>query len=52
VPAIVQHWQFLRGLRARSHQRFPPSLALVTALVMELIGIGALLSLFLRVGPF
>lgn len=52
VPAIVQHWQFLRGLRARGHLRFPRSLALVTAVVIQAIGIGALLSLFLRLGPF
>jgi putative membrane protein len=52
VPAIVQHWQFLKGLKARAHRRFPPSLALVTAGVIQLIGIGALLSLLLRLGPF
>jgi hypothetical protein len=52
VPAIVQHWQFLRGLSARGQRRFPRSLALVTAGVIQLVGIGALLSLFLRLGPF
>jgi len=52
VPAIVQHWQFLRGLSARAQRRFPPSLALVTAGLIQLIGIAALLSLFLRLGPF
>ena len=52
VPAIAQHWQFLRGLSKRAHRRFPFSLALVTAAVIQLIGIGALLSLFLRLGPF
>ncbi len=52
VPATVQHWQFLRGLRKRAHHRFPPSLALITAGLIQLIGIGALLSLFLRLGPF
>jgi putative membrane protein len=52
VPATVQHWQFLRGLSARAHRRFPPSLALITAGLIQLIGIGALLSLFLRLGPF
>ena len=31
VPAIVQHWQFLRRLSERADRRFPPSLALVTA---------------------
>jgi inner membrane protein YidH len=52
VPAIIQHWQFLRELRERAHRRFPPSLALVTAGLIQLIGIVALLSLFLRLGPF
>src|SRR5262245_61008850 len=52
VPAIAQHWQFVRGLSARAHRRFPPSLALITAGVIQLLGIGALFSLFLRLGPF
>ena len=52
VPAIVQHWQFLRGLSERAHRKFPPSLALITAGLIQLIGIVALLSLFLRLGPF
>jgi putative membrane protein len=52
VPAIGQHWQFLRNLSERAHRRFPPSLALITAGVIQLIGIVALLSLFLRLGPF
>ena len=52
VPAIVQHWQFLRRLNERARRRFPPSLALITAGLIQLIGIVALLSLFLRLGPF
>lgn len=52
VPAIIQHWQFLRRLSERSHRTFPPSLALITAGLIQLIGIFALLSLFLRLGPF
>jgi putative membrane protein len=52
VPAIVQHWQFLRALSARANRKFPRSLALVTAGLIQLIGIVALLSLFLRLGPF
>jgi hypothetical protein len=52
VSATVQHWQFLRGLSARAHRRFPPSLALITAGFIQLIGIGALLSVFRRLGPF
>ena len=52
VPAIIQHWQFLRGLSARAHRRFPPSLALITAGLIQLLGVGALLNLFFRIGPF
>jgi putative membrane protein len=52
VPAIAQHWQFLRQLSQRANRRFPRSLALVTAGLIQLIGIVALLSLFLRLGPF
>ena len=52
VPAIIQHWQFLKGLKTRAHRSFPPSLALVTAALIQLIGIAALLSLLLRLGPF
>ena len=52
VPAIVQHWQYLRELKERGHRNFPPSLALITAGVIGLFGIGALLSLFLHLGPF
>jgi len=52
VPAIIQHWQFLRGLNARAHRKFPPSLALITAVIIQLIGIGAMLSMFFRLGPF
>jgi putative membrane protein len=52
VPAIVQHWQFLRDLSARAGRKFPRSLALITAGLIQLLGICALLSLFLRLGPF
>jgi putative membrane protein len=52
VPAIVQHWQFLRKLGERARRTFPPSLALATAGLIQLIGVAALLSLFLRLGPF
>src|SRR5215510_256984 len=52
VPAVIQHWQFLKGLKARARHSFPPSLALVTAAVIQLIVIGAILSLLLRLGPF
>jgi putative membrane protein len=52
IPATLQHWQFLRGLRRRAHRKFPLSLAFITAGVIQLIGIAALLSLLFRLGPF
>jgi inner membrane protein YidH len=50
--AVVQHWLFLRGLGQRANRKFPVSLALIGAGLIGLIGLGALLSVFLRVGPF
>jgi putative membrane protein len=52
APAVVQHWLFLRSLSRRANRRLPLSLALIAAGLILLIGIGALLNLFLRLGPF
>jgi putative membrane protein len=52
VPAVVQQWLFLRELRRRANRKLPTSLALIAAGLMGLIGIGALLNLFFRLGPF
>jgi putative membrane protein len=60
---IVYHLQFMRGLR---HQRaemiaeglvhgesgFPPSLTLLTALVLLTIGVLAIVSMVFHIGPF
>ena len=60
---IVYHVQFMLGLRhtraemvaqglVHGESRFPPSFTLVTALVLLAIGVGAIVSLVFRVGPF
>jgi putative membrane protein len=52
IPAILQHWQFLRTLQTRANRKFPRSLALVTSGLIALLGLGALLSMFFHLGPF
>lgn len=63
VIGIIYHVQFMTGLR---HERramaalglvhaesvFPPSMTLVTAVVLLLIGICAVISMIFQVGPF
>jgi len=63
VLGIVYHLQFIAGLRKvredmkgegyiRCKDHFPHSLTLVTAVVLLLIGIGAILSIVFQAGPF
>ncbi len=63
VFGIIYHVQFMLGLRIMRKQmteeglvhgesRFPPSLTLVTALLLLLIGIAAIVSMVFHVGPF
>jgi putative membrane protein len=60
---IIYHVQFMLGLRKERAQmkgtglvhaesRFPPSLTLITAFLLLLIGIAAIVSMVFRVGPF
>jgi putative membrane protein len=60
---IVYHLQFMRGLRQsridmtangliHGQSIFPPSLTLITALLLLVIGILAIVSLLFHVGPF
>lgn len=60
---IIYHAQFMLGLRSARNQmredgfihgesRFPPSLTLITAVILLAIGIGAIVSMLFRVGPF
>ena len=63
VIGIVYHVQFMLGLRAMRHamtadglihgeSRFPPSLTLITALILLVIGVAAIVSMVFNVGPF
>jgi putative membrane protein len=63
VLGIGYHIQFMLGLRKERTQMkgaglihgessFPPSLTLVTAVLLLLIGIAAIVSMLFRVGPF
>jgi putative membrane protein len=63
VLGIIYHLQFMVGLRAERNQmtedglihgqsKFPPSLTLITALVLLLVGIAAIVSMVFHIGPF
>jgi putative membrane protein len=63
IFGIVYHVQFMLGLRHERSQmtedglihgesRFPTSLTLITAVILLLIGIAAIISMIFRVGPF
>ena len=63
VIGIVYHVQFMLGLRdvrkdmtedglIHGESKFPPSLTLITALILLLIGIAAIVSMVFQVGPF
>lgn len=63
VLGIAYHVQFMLGLRTVRHQMtadglihgeslFPPSLTLLTAICLLLIGVAAIVSMVFHVGPF
>jgi putative membrane protein len=63
ILGIIYHVQFMLGLRHVRHEmtedglihgesRFPPSLTLITAVILLLIGIAASVSMIFNVGPF
>jgi putative membrane protein len=63
VIGIIYHVQFMVHLReertamtaaglVHGESKFPPSLTLITAVVLLLIGIAAIMSMVLQVGPF
>ena len=52
VPATWQHWVFLRHLRAQAKEKFPFSLAQITAGLIALVGLAALSNLLFKMGPF
>ena len=63
VLGIAYHVQFMYGLReerktmkaaglVHAESKFPPSMTLITALVLLMIGIVVIVSLIFRIGPF
>lgn len=63
VIGIVYHLRFMYGLRQtrramtqqgliHGESQFPPSLTFIIALLMLLIGFGAIISMTFHIGPF
>jgi len=63
VVGIVYHVQFMLGLRqereamreaglVHAESRFPPSFTLMTAIILLLIGVFAIISMLFEIGPF
>jgi putative membrane protein len=63
IGGIIYHLQFMLGLRderramtaddlIHGESRFPPSLTLITAVILLFIGIAAIVSMIFQVGPF
>jgi putative membrane protein len=63
VAGIIYHVQFMLELRherramkvdllVHAESKFPPSMTLITAVVLLLIGIVAIVSLIFHIGPF
>jgi putative membrane protein len=63
VIGIIYHVQFMLSLRKErqamkaaglihGESRFPPSFTLITAMILLLIGVSAIVSMTLQVGPF
>jgi putative membrane protein len=63
IGGIIYHIQFMLGLRhertdmataglIHAESKFPPSLTLITAFILLLIGIAAIVSMVFQVGPF
>ena len=63
VIGIIYHVQFMVGLREvratmteegliHGESRFPPSLTLITAVILLIIGVAAIVSMLFQIGPF
>lgn len=63
IGGIIYHLQFMYGLREErkamtadglihGQSKFPPSLTLITAIILLIIGIAAITSMIFHVGPF
>lgn len=49
--AIAEYVLFLRDLSSRTGQKFPVSMALVSALLLSVVGILVLINLLFQMGP-
>jgi putative membrane protein len=63
IGGIIYHSQFMLGLREQrkamtdaslvhGESKFPPSLTLITAVLLLLVGVAAIVSMVFRIGPF
>jgi putative membrane protein len=63
IGGIIYHLQFMFGLRqerkamttdglVHGQSKFPPSLTLITAIILLVVGIAAITSMIFHVGPF
>jgi putative membrane protein len=63
IGGIIYHSQFMYGLREErkamtaagliyGESKFPPSLTLITAMLLLLVGIAAIVSMIFQIGPF
>lgn len=63
IGGIIYHLQFMYGLRQErkamtadglihGQSKFPPSLTLITAIILLIVGIAAITSMIFHVGPF
>jgi putative membrane protein len=63
IGGVIYHLQFMLGLRHERHAMtaaglvhgesvFPPSLTLITAIILLVIGVAAIVSMVFNVGPF
>jgi putative membrane protein len=63
IGGIIYHVQFMYGLREErkemtaaglihAESKFPPSLTLITAVLLLLVGLVAIVSMIFRIGPF
>src|SRR5262245_1818369 len=63
IGGIIYHLQFMQGLRAERHamteaglihgqSHFPVSLTLITAMVLLVVGVAAIVSMLFQIGPF
>ena len=52
VVGSWQHWAFLKRLQSESEHKFPWSVSLTGSLILGTLGVVAVLTLLVRIGPF